>query len=112
MDIEVCKFTRVVRWGTSVGSLTDFGGVGRGDQGWGRSTAGCSHVDQDMLLLAGVARPAGVTVCEDSHGSPCVGGDAVLFRPCWETPSSGTCWDTIPGRSCLPCWPGWPVCYR
>ena len=31
-------------------------------------------MDQDLRLLAGVAKPASVTVCEDSHGSPCVGG--------------------------------------
>ena len=30
--------------------------------------------DQDMRLLAGVAKPASVTVCIDSLGSPCVGG--------------------------------------
>ena len=28
------------------------------------------------------------------------------FRHCRETPSDGTCWDIIPGRSCGPCWPG------
>ena len=35
---------------------------------------GCPRVDQDIWLLAGVAKPASVTVCEDSHGLPCVGG--------------------------------------
>ena len=35
---------------------------------------GCPHVDQDIRLLAGVAKPANVTVGGDSHGSPCVGG--------------------------------------
>ena len=29
-------------------------------------------VDQDLRLLAGVAKPASVTVCEGSHESPCV----------------------------------------
>ena len=27
----------------------------------------CPRVDQDLRLLAGVAKPASVTVCEDSH---------------------------------------------
>ena len=39
----------------------------------GTPRLGCSRVDQDIWLLAGVAKPASVTVCEDSHGSPCVG---------------------------------------
>ena len=30
----------------------------------------CSRVDQDLRLLAGMAKPASVTVCEDSHLSP------------------------------------------
>ena len=34
----------------------------------------CPHVDQDIRLLAGMAKPASLTVCDDSHGSPCVGG--------------------------------------
>ena len=34
----------------------------------------CPRVDQDLRLLAGVAKPASVTVCEDSHESPCVEG--------------------------------------
>ena len=50
----------------------------------------------DIRLLAGVAKLVSVNVCEDSHGSPCV---AVLFQPCREAPSGGTCWDTVPGRS-------------
>ena len=40
----------------------------------GTPRLGCSRVDQDIQLLAGVAKPASVTFCEDSHGSPCVGG--------------------------------------
>ena len=32
----------VVHCGASVGSLTNFGGVGRGGQGWGHSTFGVS----------------------------------------------------------------------
>ena len=34
----------------------------------------CPRVDQDLRLLAGVAKPARVTVCEDSHVSPGVEG--------------------------------------
>ena len=34
----------------------------------------CPREDQDLRLLAGVAKPASVSVCEDSLGSPCVGG--------------------------------------
>ena len=30
-------------------------------------------MDQDIRLLAGVAKPASVTIGEDGHGSPCVG---------------------------------------
>ena len=33
-----------------------------------------SVVDQDLRLLAGESKPASVTVCEDSHLSPCVEG--------------------------------------
>ena len=50
----------------------------------GTPRLGCPREDQDIRLLAGVAKPASVTVC--------IGGDAVLFRHCRETPSGGTCW--------------------
>ena len=40
----------------------------------GTPRLGCPRVDQDIQLLAGVAKPASVTVGEDSHRSPCVGG--------------------------------------
>ena len=40
----------------------------------GTPCLGCPRVDQDLRLLAGVAKPASVTVCEDIHVSPCVGG--------------------------------------
>ena len=40
----------------------------------GTPRLGCPRVDQDLRLLAGVAKPASVTVCENSDGSPCVGG--------------------------------------
>ena len=35
---------------------------------------GCPRDDQDIRLLAGVAKPASVTVYDDSLGSPCIGG--------------------------------------
>ena len=34
----------------------------------------CPREDTDIRLLAGKAKPASVTVCEDDLGSPCVGG--------------------------------------
>ena len=40
----------------------------------GGTRLGCPCDDQNIRLLAGVAKPASVTVCEDSLGSPCVGG--------------------------------------
>ena len=40
----------------------------------GTPCLGCPREDNDIRLLAGVAKPASVTVCEDSIGSPCVGG--------------------------------------
>ena len=76
----------------------------------GTPCLGCPRVDQDLRLLAGVAKPVSVTVCEDSHVSQCVGGrfiDAVLFRPRREAVSGCTCWDTVPSRSCWPYWPVW-----
>ena len=66
------EFTRCVRCGASVGSHTDLGGVGRGGQEWGALRVQCSRVDQDIRVLAGMAKPASVTVCEDSHRSPSV----------------------------------------
>ena len=41
---------------------------------WGTPRLGCPRDDQNIQLLAGVAKPASVTVWEDSLGSPCVGG--------------------------------------
>ena len=38
----------------------------------------CPRDDQDIRSLAGVAKPAGVTVYDDSIGSPCVGGRCPL----------------------------------
>ena len=43
---------------------------------------GCPREDNDIWLLAGGAKPASMTVCEDDLGSPCVWGDAVLLRHC------------------------------
>ena len=40
----------------------------------GTQCLGCPRVDQNLRLLAGVAKPASVTVCDDSHVSPGVGG--------------------------------------
>ena len=40
----------------------------------GTQCLGCPRVDQDLRLLAGVAKPASMTVCEDSYISPCVEG--------------------------------------
>ena len=40
----------------------------------GTPRLGCPREDQDIRLLAGVAKPSSVTVCEDSLGLPCVGG--------------------------------------
>ena len=86
------EFTRSVRYGASVGSFTDFGGVGRGGQGWGAQRRVQSpHVDQDLRLLAADAKPASVTVCEDSHLSPSVEWDAVFSRSCREAISGCTC---------------------
>ena len=34
----------------------------------------CPREDNDIRLLAGMAKPASVTICEDSLVSPCVGG--------------------------------------
>ena len=34
----------------------------------------CPHEDRDLRPLAGVTRPAGVSVCGGNVGSPCVGG--------------------------------------
>ena len=40
----------------------------------GTQCSGCPRVDQDLRLLAGVAKPASMTVCEDSYISPCAEG--------------------------------------
>ena len=40
----------------------------------GTPCLGCPREDQDIRLLAGVAMPASMTICDDSFGSPCVWG--------------------------------------
>ena len=52
----------------------------------GTQCLGCPRVDHDLRLLAGVANPASVTVCEDSYISPRVEGtlspsDSVAVGP-------------------------------
>ena len=44
------------------------------EEAGGTPRLGCPRVDQDLRLLAGMAKPASVTACEDSHKLPCVGG--------------------------------------
>ena len=66
---------------------------------------GCPHEDQDMRLLAGVAKPASVTVCEDSLGSPCVGGRCPLLT----LPGGSFWWYLLGYRSDGPYVAGGPV---
>ena len=58
----------------------------------------CRRDDQDIRSLAGVAKPASVTVYDDGLRSPCVGGggDVVLFRYCREAPSGRAYWGVLP----------------
>ena len=72
----------------------------------------CPRDDQDIRSLAGVAKPDSVTVYDDGLGSPCVGGDVVLFRHCREAPSGRAYWGVLPSWSYRPCWPRWPGCCR
>ena len=69
----------------------------------GTQRLGCSRLDQDLRLLAGVAKPASVTVCEDSHVSPCVGGTLSL------SDIAGTLFPTIPAGIPFPVGPVIPV---
>ena len=66
----------------------------------------CPRVDQDLRLLAGVAKPASVTVCEDSHLSPSV-EETLSYPDLAETIPGCTCWNTAPSGSRWPCWPVW-----
>ena len=66
----------------------------------------CPRVDQDLRLLAGVAKPASVTVCEDSHLSPSVEG--MLSSP----DLAGKLFPVIPAGIPLPVGPVSPVGLR
>ena len=63
----------------------------------------CPRLDQDIRLLAGVAKPASVTVCEDSHLSPSVEG--MLFSP----DLAGKLFPVVPAGISLPVGPVGPV---
>ena len=63
----------------------------------------CPRVDQDLWLLAGVAKPPSVTVCEDSHLSPSVEG--MLSSP----DLTGKLFPVVPARIPLPVGPVGPV---
>ena len=45
-----------------------------GTKAWGPPGRECLREDRDLRPLAGVTRPAGVSVCGGGVGSPCVGG--------------------------------------
>ena len=68
------EFTRRVRCGASVSSFTDLVVLVEEAKVGGAQRVQCPRVDQDLRLVAGVAKPASVTVCEDSHESPSVEG--------------------------------------
>ena len=72
----------------------------------------CSCADQDLRLLAGMAKPASVTVCEDSHLSP--SAEETLSSP----DLAGKLFLVVPAGIPLPAshwagrpysWPSWPV---
>ena len=70
----------------------------------------CPREDRDLRPLAGVTRPAGVSMCGGSVGSPCVGGgDVVLPRCCWEAPSWRAYWGIPPVGPMNPVGPDGPV---
>ena len=70
----------------------------------------CPRGDQDIRQLAGVTKPAGVTVCDDGIGSPCVGrGGGTLSS----SDIAGRLLPVVPtgGGGGLPSWPyrpRWP----
>ena len=64
----------------------------------------CSRVDQDLRLLDGVAKPASVTVCEDSHVSP--GVEGTLSSP----DLAGKLFPVVPAGVLLTVGPVGPVC--
>ena len=63
----------------------------------------CPHVDQDLRLLAGVAKPSSVTVCEDSHILHSV--EKMLSSP----DLTGNLFPVIPAGSPFPVGPVGPV---
>ena len=69
----------------------------------GTQCLGCPHVDQDLRLLAGMAKPYRVTVCEDSHVSPCVGGTLS------SSDLAGRLFPVVPAGMPLPVGPVGPV---
>ena len=98
--LDVANAPALSGGGASVGSLTDFGG--------GTPRRECARDDQDIQSLAGVAKPAGVTVYADGLGSPCVG------RTLSSSDIAGRLLPVVPaGRSFpvgpnRPCWSRWP----
>ena len=68
----------------------------------------CPRDDQDIRSLAGVAKPASVTVYDDSLGSPCVGGTMS------SSDIAGRLLPVVPAGMSFPVgrWPRWPVCCR
>ena len=64
---------------------------------------GAHRVDQDLRLLAGVAKPASVTVCEDSHPSPSV--EEMLSSP----DLAGKLFPVVPAGIPLPVGPVGPL---
>ena len=74
MDIEVtCSPALSVGGPPSVPSRISVVLVEEANSG-GTPHLGCPREDNDIRLLAGGAKLAGVTVFEESLGSPCVGG--------------------------------------
>ena len=63
----------------------------------------CPRVDQDLRLLTGVAKPASVTVCEDSHVLPCVEGTLSSHD------LAGKLFPVVPAGISLPVGPVGPV---
>ena len=63
----------------------------------------CPRVGQDLQLLAGVAKPARVTVCRDSHLSPSV--EETLSSP----DLAGKLFPVVPAGIPLPVGPVGPV---
>ena len=71
---------------------------------------GCPRDDQDILSLAGVAKPASMTVYDDSLGSPCIVG--TLSSSDMDGRLLPIMTAVIPSWSYRPCWRRWPVSCR